>query len=141
MPKKKTTRFGSTLIALQRAEAAVQQLRQKAASQRVAHLKRLHSAFGFSSRVELIDALMAVDGAGRHGGRRTAKAGGTAAPAAARKSKRARVTPEMKSEIIKALKAGGPGGAVAKGFGVSSQTVQNIKKAAGLVKARKKASK
>ena len=57
---------------------------------------------------------------------------------AVRKGKRARVTPAMKADIVKAIKAGSSGGAVAKRFGLSSQTIHNIKKAAGLVTARKK---
>lgn len=58
-----------------------------------------------------------------------------AAPVKAGKRKRARVTPELKEQIVKALKAGGKtAGAVAAEFGVSGATVNNIKKAAGLTK-------
>jgi DNA invertase Pin-like site-specific DNA recombinase len=57
------------------------------------------------------------------------------APVKAGKRKRARVTPELKDQIVKALKAGGKtAGAVAAEFGVSGATVNNIKKAAGLTK-------
>jgi transposase len=42
---------------------------------------------------------------------------------------------------VKALGAGDSGEAIAKRVGVSSQTVHNIKKAAGLVQARKKKAK
>jgi hypothetical protein len=144
MAKKKITR-GSTLKALRKAEAEVQRLRQKAASERAGQLKGLHTSFGFTSRLELIEALVALDGSGRRGGRpKGAASKGAAsqagAPTKARK-RRVRVTPEMKAELIKAIKAGDSGAVVAKRFGVSSQTVQNIKKAAGLVQARTKKAK
>jgi hypothetical protein len=137
MANKRKTTLGSTLTALQKAEAQVQLLRQKAASERAAHLKNLHAAFGFTSRAELIDALAALDGSGRRAAPGKATTSKAAASTATRKG-RVRVTPGMKADIIKAIKAGDSGGAVATRFGVSSQTVQNIKKAAGLVKARQK---
>ena len=140
MAKSKTA-LRSTLTALQKAETQVQRLRQRAANERAGHLKELHKAFGFASRRDLMDALAALDGPGRHSASPKSTASGTTTAAAAKKGKRPRVTPEMKTEIIKALKAGDSGEAVAKRFGVSSQTVQNIKKAAGLVQARKKKTK
>ncbi|MEO8185206.1 MAG: hypothetical protein ABI895_40890, partial [Deltaproteobacteria bacterium] len=103
MAKKTTTRLGSTLTALQKAEAHVQQLRQRATTERAAHLKNLHISFGFSSRGEMIDALVALDGTGRRG--RGSKARGATPPAAGKRN-RARVTPETKTEIVKAIKAG-----------------------------------
>ena len=57
---RKKSRIGSTLTALQKAEAQVEQLRKKAASERAEHLKGLHVSFGFASRTELIDALAAL---------------------------------------------------------------------------------
>lgn len=140
MANKKTT-LGSTLTALHKAEAHVQRLRQRAANERAGHLKGLHTSFGFASRRELIDALAALDGSGKQRGRPKGATSGAATAGAAKKGKRVRVTPEMKAEIIKALKAGASGEAVAKQFGVSSQTVHNVKKAAGLVQARKKKAK
>ncbi len=64
-----------------------------------------------------------------------------AAPAAAKaggdRRKRARITPELRETIIKALAAGDKtAGAVAAEFGVSGASVNNIKKAAGLTKKR-----
>jgi hypothetical protein len=43
----------------------------------------------------------------------------------------------MKKGILEAVKAGAAGAVVGKRFGVSVQTVQNIKKAAGLVRKQK----
>jgi len=54
------------------------------------------------------------------------------------RAKRTLITAELRQGIIDALKAGGKGNAVAAKFGVSVPTLHNIKKAAGLTKARKK---
>jgi len=139
MASKKST-LGTTLTALHKAEAQVQQLRKKAASERAERLKGLHLSFGFEAREELIEALVALGGGRRRAGSRAA---GTASntPAAKTRAKRSRITPEMKAEIIQAIKAGESGVATAKRFSISGQTVQNIKKAAGLVQARKKGKK
>jgi hypothetical protein len=136
MASKKST-LGSTLTALQKAEAQVQQLRKQAASERAKHLEGLHVSFGFASRAELIEALAALDGTRRSGGSPRATTG-NGTPLAGRKDKRARLTPEMKHQIIEAIRAGESGVAIAKRFSVSGQTVQNVKKAAGLVQSRKK---
>jgi DNA-binding NarL/FixJ family response regulator len=133
MASKKST-LGSTLTALQKAEAQVEQLRKKAASERAKHLAELHLSFGFTSRRELLDALSELDGTRRSAGSAQATRGGKAAARA--KGTRARLTPEAKAEILEAIKAGGSGVAVAQQFSISIQTVQNIKKAAGLVQAR-----
>ena len=53
------------------------------------------------------------------------------------RAKRTLITAELRQGIINALKAGGKGNAVAAKFGVSVPTLHNIKKAAGLTKARK----
>jgi len=47
----------------------------------------------------------------------------------------------MKAQILKAIREGEAGTSVAKRFGISVQTTQNLKKAAGLVQARKKKTK
>ena len=54
------------------------------------------------------------------------------------RAKRTLITAELRQGIIDALKVGGKGNAVAAKFGVSVPTLHNIKKAAGLTKARKK---
>jgi hypothetical protein len=136
MARKQST-LGSTLTALQQAEAQVEALRKKVGKERSGRLKTLHLSFGFASRGQLIDALTELGGSGRPG--RPPAAAKSSAPVGGRKKrKRARITPEMKTEIIKAIKEGSSGLTVAKRFSISSQSVQNIKKAAGLVQARKK---
>lgn len=136
MARKQST-LGLTLTALQQAEAQVEALRKKVGKERSGRLKTLHLSFGFDSRDELIEALSEL-GASRGPGRPPAASRSAAAPGARKKRKRARITPEMKVDIIKAIKDGSSGLAVAKRFSISSQSVQNIKKAAGLVQARKK---
>ena len=135
MARKQST-LGSTLTALQQAEAQVEALRKKVGKERSGRLKTLHLSFGFASRGQLIDALTELGGSGRPG--RPPAAAKSSAPVGRKKRKRARITPEMKTEIIKAIKEGSSGLTVAKRFSISSQSVQNIKKAAGLVQARKK---
>jgi DNA invertase Pin-like site-specific DNA recombinase len=56
-----------------------------------------------------------------------------AAPA---KRKRAKLTSELKDKVKGAVEAGKTGAAIAKEFGISLPSVQNIKKEFGLVKAR-----
>jgi hypothetical protein len=131
MPPKKNP-LHSTLSALQAAEARVEQLRTKARSVRVQVLKDLHVRLGFASRRDLVEALLELDG----GGRGTPRTDATTSMPTARR-KRARITPEMTRGIIEAIKAGDASAVVGKRFGVSVQSVQNIKKAAGLVRKRK----
>jgi hypothetical protein len=125
--------LGVTLVALQKAEEQVAELRKKAAAQRGDRLKDLHTALGFGARSELIDALSALDG--RRGA--PGRPGRPAANGASGKRRRARITPAMRADVVKAIKAGDAAGAVAKRFVISIQSVQNIKKEAGLVRARK----
>lgn len=139
MARKKST-LGSTLTALQKAEAQVEFLRKKAANERGKHLEGLHLSFGFASPRELIDALEALGGKRRRAGSARTTEGGEPARVGAT-GRRARLTPEAKTGILEAIKTGESGVSVAKRFAISVQTVQNIKKAAGLVQARKKQKK
>lgn len=118
---------------LHEAEERVRELRGKLSQERKALLGSLHSTLGYPSREDLVQALRALEGPQRRGRKpRAASVSGSPAP-----GKRARVTAEMRDGIVKALKEGHPGQAVAKRFGVSLPTVYNVKKAAGLVTSRK----
>ncbi len=104
-------------------------------------LSSLHSKLGYSSRAELIKALMALGPSGRSASKAGKKPGRKAKPSASKskgRRKRTTITPQLKASIVKALKAGGKGIKVAKDFGVSVPTIQNIKTEAGLIKKRKK---
>lgn len=139
----------------------IEQHKSKLASLQQALLEDLHSMLGYAQRSSLIQELQKITRpkgirkaaakkaapkkAGKKAPRKAAKkAAGKAAPKAARKAsakssgrrKRTTITPELKNDIIAAVKGGATGSAVAKQFGVSVPTVQNIKKAAGLTKTK-----
>ena len=124
-------------------ESKIASLQKKVEAERKKSLASIHKTAGFASRAELIAALQALEGGkpkvkrGRKPSAKKATAK-TAAKGAKKRAKRTRLTPELKEQIVAALKAGGKGAAVASKFGVSLPTVHNIKKAAGLTKTRKK---
>jgi transposase len=107
-------------------------------SERTRLLAGLHAQCGFASRKDLIDALVALGGPSR--GTAAKANGSTTGTGSAKKRKRARITTELRNDVVKALQAAQAAGDIAKRYSISSQTVQNIKKAAGLVKSRKKRS-
>lgn len=141
----------------------IEQHKSKLASLQQALLEDLHSVLGYAQRSSLIQELQKITGSKR--GKKAAKkpaakkaskkvakkatkkaakkapkkAAKKAAPKAAKKTgrrKRTTITPELRNDIIAAVKGGATGSAVAKQFGVSVPTVQNIKKAAGLTKTK-----
>lgn len=117
------------LLAQYQAKAA--ELQTQIDRERARSLAHLHEDYGFETVAELIKAIRAAAGGrrGRRRGRPARRAGGH--------RKHARITAEMREQIKGALKAGKTGGKVAADFGVSLPSVYLIKKAAGLVKARK----
>ena len=95
-------------------------------------LSALPKEYGFASLKEFVKALKAASGAspGRKG-RRAAK------PAAkAKRRRRAVITDATRASVKKLVGSGKTGSQVAKALGISLPSVQNIKKALGLVKAR-----
>lgn len=129
----KVKRLHSSLYALQAARERVEKLRATVIAERTQLLKKLHVDLGFASRPELVEALRQLDG-----GRRAMAPSAPTSSTPARSRKRTRITPEMRTDIIEAVKAGQAGAAVAEHFGISVQSIQNIKKAAGLVRERAK---
>lgn len=114
-------------------KAKIMELEKAVLEEREAALARAHSDLGFASRADLIKALRALDKAGPKRARR--KASKASAPAEKKsRRKRTTITPELRDSILAAVKEGGTGNAVAKRFGVSLPTVQNIKRAAGLTR-------
>jgi hypothetical protein len=149
--------ISSTLKAIQETKSKLAALEKKAAAEQKARIQNLHKEAGFATRQELIEALQALGGAApkkvKARGRKAAKAvkpakasKATKTPkakkavkkGAKKRAKRTIITAELRKGIIAALKAGGTGAAIASKFGVSVPTLHNIKKAAGLTKARKK---
>jgi DNA-binding NarL/FixJ family response regulator len=110
------------------AKAKLAEMEQTISAERTTALANLPSDYGFSDLNAFIKALKAAQ---KDGGRRKAKSKPAAKPA---KRTRAKITDETK---VKALVDEGKTGAeIAKALKISLPSVQNIKKALGLVKAR-----
>ncbi|MDQ8184439.1 hypothetical protein [Pelagicoccus sp. SDUM812002] len=123
-------------------KAKLEALEKKAAAEAAKKLTNLHADLGFASRADLIVALSSLESVKAKPGRKpqavVKKAGRPAvAQKASKRAKRAKITEELKAKVIDAVKAGGKGAAIAKEFGISIPSLQNIKKAAGLTKSRK----
>ncbi|MFT3781418.1 MAG: helix-turn-helix domain-containing protein [Nibricoccus sp.] len=110
------------------AKAKVAALEQSLAKELKQKLAKLPSEYGFESLPAFIKALKQAAGG------RVAKAAGPGR--AGKRAKRAKITPEIKSEVKSMVNAGKTGAAIAKDLGISLPSVQNIKKELGLVKKR-----
>lgn len=117
MPKK------GRQIAMDTKRQEIEKFKQKIADlerqvedERRQKLVNLHQDLGYANRRELISALQSLSGGKPGKGRRTV------------------ITPELRGQILAAVKSGKAGTAVAREFGVSVPTVQNIKKQGGLVR-------
>jgi hypothetical protein len=96
-------------------------------------LSTLHDKYGFSSLNEFIGALK---GAASGKSSRKASRGKAVKAAGAKRRKRAVITDETRASVKKLVESGKTGSQIAKTLGISLPSVQNIKKAQGLVKAR-----
>lgn len=115
---------------LQDLQARAADLQKAIDAERQQELAALPGRYGFDSVESFIKAVRgAAGGRGKKRGRK-AKAAATG------KRGRTKITPELKGKVIAAVQAGKTGAAVAAEFGISLPSVQNIKKEAGLVKAR-----
>ena len=117
---------------LEAAKAKVAALEQSLAKELKQKLTKLPAEYGFDNLSDFIEALK--DSAGAKRGRKAGKA--VAASKPGKRGKRARLTPELKEKVKAAVNAGKTGAAIAKEFGISVPSVQNIKKEFGLVKKR-----
>ena len=100
-------------------------------AQRPAALAALPAEFGFDSLAAFIKALKGA--AGRKYKVKKTKAAKVAKP---RNRKRVKITSEIKAAIKAAAEAGKTGAVIAKELGISSASVQNVKKEFGLTKPR-----
>ncbi len=116
-------------LAVLKAKAA--KLEAKVIAERTAELAALPEDYGYDNLKAFIKALKQAAG-GKRGPKKATK-GKVGRP---KKRRRAKVTPEIKAQVKAAVEGGKSGSAIAKEFGVSVQTVQNIKKSFGLVKSR-----
>jgi DNA-binding CsgD family transcriptional regulator len=96
-------------------------------SERNKELRTLPEKFGFDNVTDFIKALKAASGGRR--GKRKGSAGG-------KRRTRAVITDETKAQVKKLVAAGKTGSEIAESVGISLPSVQNIKKALGLVKSR-----
>jgi transposase-like protein len=126
--------FTDQIAELEKAKAKIAQAEAKLAADRVAALAKLPGDYGYDNLNSFIKALKSA--AGKAGKAKKAKAG--KAPKAAKPAKRtrAKITPELKAQVIAAVQEGKSGAEISKSLGLSLPSVQNIKKEAGLVKAR-----
>lgn len=116
---------------LEAARAKVSALEQAVASELRSELSSLPAKYGF---VDVRHFLRAVRAAAKVSRGRDAKQK-SAGPGTRRK--RAVVTDEIRAEVKKLAELGKTGAEIAAQVGVSLPTVQNIKKALGLVQKRK----
>jgi hypothetical protein len=113
---------------LNEAKAAVAQLEQALTHE----LASLPASYGFESVDAFVIAIETAHGKGRAGRPNTSR------PRKVRR--RAKITDAVRAKVKTLAKAGKTGSHIAKALGISLPSVQNIKKALGLVKARKKPS-
>lgn len=117
---------------LEATRAKLANLEQSIQSELKKELAGLPEKYGFDSAAAFIAAVRAASG-GTHG--RRGRVGRTAS-APRKRRKRAVVTDEMRAQVKKLVGDGKTGAEIAKTVGVSLPTVQNIKKALGLVRKR-----
>lgn len=138
--------FIDQIAELEKAKAKLAQAEAKLSADRVAALAKLPADYGYADLNSFIKALKdAAAKAGKSKGKR-GKAAAKAAKAAkapkavkapkAGKGKRAKITDEVKAQVKALAESGKTGLEIAKALGISQPSVQNIKKALGLVKAR-----
>lgn len=122
------TIVSSKLKELEAARAKLANLEQEVRAELNKELAALPAKFGFGSAEEFVDAVRAATG---RRGRPRAKAAGSA-----KRRQRAVITDETRTHVKKLVEAGKTGAEIAKQVGISLPSVQNIKKALGLVKKR-----
>ena len=121
---------------LEATKAKLASLEQSIELEMEAELAGLPVKYGFESMPALIKRLKSIGGV-RAKKTRAPKAKSKAArPAAGQKRARATITEEMKLQVKALTEAGKTGPEIAAAVGISMPSVQNIKKAFGLVKAR-----
>lgn len=113
---------------LEAAKAKLADLEKSIASELQKELKALPSKYGYDSMPAFIKALKLSSGV-RSPGKPPGRGG--------KKRTRAVITDSTRSDVKKMVDAGKSGAEIAKSLGISIPSVQNIKKALGLVKARK----
>jgi hypothetical protein len=117
---------------LEATRAKLAELESSVATELNSELAALPAAYGFTTVAAFLKAVKAASG--RRGGRK-AKVAPKSAPAG--KRKRAKITDKTRDDVKKLVEEGKTGAEIAKSVGISLPSVQNIKKALGLVAKRK----
>lgn len=115
---------------LETARAKLAELESTLAADLRAELASLPKKYGFDSVDAFAKAVRAASGKKRG-------AGGRGRKTASGRKPRATITDETRAEVKKLVNAGKTGAEIAKALEISLPSVQNIKKALGLVKDRK----
>jgi DNA invertase Pin-like site-specific DNA recombinase len=113
------------------AKAQVETLEQKVEKGLKEALAKVHAEHGFDSVDSFIKAVKKATGEAETKGR-------NAANRAFPRAKRAKITAAVRATVKNLVKAGKSGAEIAAAVGISSASVQNVKKALGLVKTAKK---
>lgn len=119
---------------LEATKAKIVSLEKAIAKRLQKELSTLHDKYGFSSLVEFISALKST--AGAPAGRRAVRSKPSKGQSKVKRRKRSVITDETRASVKKMVESGKTGSQIAKSLGISLPSVQNIKKALGLVKAR-----
>lgn len=122
------TIVSAKLKELESARAKLATLEQAVQDEMKKELAALPAKYGFESADDFIEAVRAATGARRRG--RPAATGGK------KRRSRAVITDETRALVKKLVEGGKTGAEIAKVVGISLPSVQNIKKALGLVKSR-----
>jgi len=120
-----------TIKELEATKAKVASLEESIASQLDKELSELPAKYGFESAQAFIKAVAAATG-----GRNTKRGVKAAKSEGSKRRKRAKITDETRAELKSLVEAGKSGAEIAAALGISLPSVQNIKKALGLVKSR-----
>lgn len=115
-----------------RAEAAA--LEAKLAAERTKELKALPAQYGFASLADFIAALSKLARSRPAAKRGQGPAAGAPAAKPRKRRRRAVITEATRAEVKKLVAAGKSGAEIAQAVRISVPSVQNIKRALGLVK-------
>jgi DNA-binding NarL/FixJ family response regulator len=121
---------------LSAARAKFAALEETVALERSETLKGLPAQYGFDDLESFVAALRAASGK-RRGRKSGSKNATSPKPGKKARRKRATITDETRSEVKRLVGAGKTGNDIAEILGISLPSVQNIKKALGLVTKRK----
>lgn len=127
---------------LEAARAKLATLEQSIADELNKELAALPAKYGFASASEFVRAVNAASGSGPGRGRRRGRPPASAAKAAPagkggrKRRTRAVITDETRAQVKKLVDSGKTGAEIAQTLKISVPSVQNIKKALGLVKKR-----